>query len=167
MNIPINYQTIYEKGKPAFAVIPYEEFLQLYPQLKEEKTIPHEVVRKIIKQDVSRIRAWREYLGLTQEELANRLNITQAALSQFQKGKTPEDIEDKIIDSDSGQEPVAVLLKKAGLVSSTSDAIRLIQQGAVRMNNELIKDKSQIIQGENLFQVGKRRFARIVIKSLS
>lgn len=88
MNIHISHQTIYENGKPAFAVIPYEEFLKICPEAKEETNIPHEVVKRIIKNDMSFIRAWRVYLGLTQEELARRLNITQAALSQMEQAKT-------------------------------------------------------------------------------
>jgi ribosome-binding protein aMBF1 (putative translation factor) len=89
MNTPINYQTIMDHGKPAFVVIPYDDFLRIYPESKkmniENTTIPHDVVRKIVSEDISRIRAWREYLGLTQKEVSVRMNITQAALSQMEK----------------------------------------------------------------------------------
>lgn len=83
----IQWQTIIEKGKPVFAVVPYKEFLRIYPQAKHEAGIPHEVVKLMVKQNYSRIRAWREYLGLTQEELASRMGVTQAALSQMEKLK--------------------------------------------------------------------------------
>lgn len=84
MNIHINYQTIYERGKPAFAVIPYQEFIKICPEAQQDENIPHEVVRRMVKNNQSRIRAWREYLGLTQAEVARAMNISQAALSQME-----------------------------------------------------------------------------------
>lgn len=84
MNEPINYQMIYQQGRPVFAVVPYREFLQIYPEARHSEDIPHEVVRQMVKHNQSRIRAFREYLGLTQEEVATRMGITQAALSQME-----------------------------------------------------------------------------------
>lgn len=86
----INYQTIFEDGRPIFAVIPYREFLKIYPEAKEAKhngNVPHEVVKLMIKKGLSRIRAWREFLGFTQEEISEKMSITQAALSQMEKPK--------------------------------------------------------------------------------
>lgn len=66
------FQTIFNKsGQPEFVVIPYQKFVQLYQQSMPEKQI-------------SRLRACREYRKLTQGELAERLKITQAALSQME-----------------------------------------------------------------------------------
>ena len=61
--------------------------------------------------------------------------------------------------------PVANLLKDAGLCDSTSDAMRMIQQGAAKMDGEKIADKSvKIMKGtEAVFQVGKRKFARLTV----
>lgn len=84
MNEHINYQIIKHAGKPAFAVVSYEDFLRLYPQAEEEKDVPHEVVKAMIYNDISRIRAWREHLGFTQKEVALKMKITQAALSQME-----------------------------------------------------------------------------------
>jgi DNA-binding XRE family transcriptional regulator len=81
MNTPIDFQVIKENGKPAFAVIPYEEFLRL---IEPEPTIPHEVVSMTIRDGLSLIAAWRKYLGLSQVEVAKRMGITQAALSQIE-----------------------------------------------------------------------------------
>ena len=81
MNIPIDLQIIKENGKPAFAVIPYNEFLRL---VEPEPTIPHEVVSMTIREDMSLIKAWRKYLGLSQTEVAKRMGITQAGLSQIE-----------------------------------------------------------------------------------
>ena len=64
---------------------------------------------------------------------------------------------------DSGAK-IANLLKDAGLVSSTSEAFRMIKQGAAKMNGEKISDKDLTPEpGEAVYQVGKRKFARITI----
>ncbi len=54
---------------------------------RSEEGIPHEVVQKIVKNNQSRIRAWREFLGFTQEELALSMGITQAAFSQLEASR--------------------------------------------------------------------------------
>ena len=76
---------INENGKPAFAVVPYDEFLRL---IEPNSTIPHEVVTMTIRKDMSLITAWRKYLQLSQVEVASRLGITQAALSQIENSST-------------------------------------------------------------------------------
>ena len=83
MNAPINIQILKDaKGKPAFAVIPYAEYLSLSKQ--RAPTIPNAVANK----DMTPIRAWREHLGLTQAEVAQRLGISQSAYAQ-QEAKEP------------------------------------------------------------------------------
>lgn len=82
MSTPIEFQTIMENGKPAFAVVKYDDFMRL---IHSSPTIPHEVVGMEIMQGYSLPRAWREYLDLTQEEVAKRMGITQAALSQIEQ----------------------------------------------------------------------------------
>ncbi len=58
--------------------------------------------------------------------------------------------------------PIGNLLKQAGLCPSTSDALRMVQQGAVRINSEVIRDKAlKVGAGEMVVQVGKRRFAKV------
>ncbi|NKB23133.1 MAG: helix-turn-helix domain-containing protein [Kiritimatiellae bacterium] len=81
MNTPIEFQTIEHDGKPAFAVVPYDEFVRL---IEPESTIPHDVVGLVIEKGYSLVRAWREHRGLTQVEVAKRMGITQAALSQIE-----------------------------------------------------------------------------------
>jgi tyrosyl-tRNA synthetase len=58
------------------------------------------------------------------------------------------------------------LLKEAGLTTSTSEALRLIQQGGVRMDGERLSDPAlAIARGEShVFQVGKRKFARVLVR---
>ena len=74
-----NFQIIEKNGKPAFAVIPYDEFLKLIRD--EERTIPHEVVGLVAKKGMDLIKAWRTYHGMTQAEVAKNASITQAALT--------------------------------------------------------------------------------------
>ena len=83
MSTLTNYQIIEKDGKPAFAVIPYDEFLKLIRD--EERTIPHEVVGLVVKKGMNLVKAWRTYLGMTQAEVAKKASITQAALSQMEK----------------------------------------------------------------------------------
>lgn len=64
-------------GLPAFAVIPYADYLSM--SQSGEMTVPNEVAGKVIKMEMTPIRAWREYLGLTQMEVAARLGISQPA----------------------------------------------------------------------------------------
>ena len=81
MNAPTNIQILKDaKGKPAFAVIPYAEYLTL--SRNRAPTIPNAVVGKVINKDMTPIRAWREHLGLTQSEVARRLGISQSAYAQ-------------------------------------------------------------------------------------
>jgi DNA-binding XRE family transcriptional regulator len=84
MSIHTNVQIIKKDGKPAFAIIPYEEFVKLLPE-KEECKIPHEVVGLVINKEMNLVKAWRIYLGLTQKEVAKKARISQAALSQMEK----------------------------------------------------------------------------------
>ena len=77
-------QILKKDGKPAFAVIPYEEYLSLIPK-DEVETIPHEVVGLVIKKGMNLVKAWRIHLGLTQKEVAKRAGISQSALSQMEK----------------------------------------------------------------------------------
>lgn len=88
MNAPIKYQTILgADGKPAFVVVPYEEFLQQYD--REHHLIPNEIAGMVLKDGMAPMRAWREYLGLTQAQVAARLEISQAAYAQIETSQRP------------------------------------------------------------------------------
>lgn len=89
-------------------------------------------------------------------------------LARFSQQILPNDLPVvEISPTDSAGVGIAHLLKAGGLASSTSDAIRMINAGAVKMNGERISDpKLTILIGEeHIYQVGKRKFARIVIKA--
>ena len=89
----------------------------------------------------------------------------QAFIDQFRQGALPEDIPESTIDNGGQAMPIANLLKAAGLVASTSEAMRMLKQGAVKLDQERIEDKSlQVETGKTLLlQVGKRRFARVTV----
>ena len=83
----IDIQTIKAPdGTPAFVVLPYAEFMRRFAH--EEGLIPHEVVSATV-DGATPMRAWREYLGLTQAELAARLGVTQAAYAQTEAAARP------------------------------------------------------------------------------
>ena len=75
----------------------------------------------------------------------------------------PDEMPELSLDTEDGQLGIAHLLKGAGLVSSTSEAFRMIQQGAVCIDGERIEDRAlQLDAGTtNVYQVGRRRFARV------
>jgi len=89
-------------------------------------------------------------------------NAKNTFLDRFQKGAKPKDIETFSISLD---DDIAIgnLLKESGIVQSTSEAMRLVKQGAVKINDEKIDDPKLSIEKnqELLVQVGKRRFLKI------
>ena len=84
-------------------------------------------------------------------------------ISRFQQGAMPDEIVEVTLDSQQGQLGIAHLLKGAGLVSSTSEAFRMIKQGAVKIDGQRVDDRALHIEAgsSNVYQVGKRRFARV------
>ena len=94
-------------------------------------------------------------------------NAQKEFVARFQKGAMPEDIQE--IDFDSGSEAEAWIVPictSTGLTSSNSEAIRMINSGAVKLDGEKVTDKDKKIPSGNTFilQVGKRKFARVTVK---
>jgi DNA-binding XRE family transcriptional regulator len=87
MSAHIEPQIIMQNGKPAFAVISWEEYQKLTRHNADETDvwIPYEVVKANVINGASMIRAWREYFGMTQQELAQRAGTTQPALARLEK----------------------------------------------------------------------------------
>lgn len=99
---------------------------------------------------------------------AQAIEAKEQFFSQFQRHEIPEDIPQKTMMVGKEGMLIANLIKKAGLTPSTSDANRMIKQGAVKLDNQKIEDKGLILQAQSdayLIQVGKRRFARVWLKS--
>ena len=79
------HQLIEHNGQPVAVVVPYDEYLKfIYPELNEPMT-PQAVVKKMHLDGLGRIQAWREYLKLTQEEVAGRLGMKQSSYQQLEK----------------------------------------------------------------------------------
>ena len=106
-------------------------------------------------------------------EIVTRFHDREAAdaaqanfIARFQKGDLPDEMPEMVLDSEGGGLGVARVLKAAGLTGSTSEAFRMIQQGAVRIDGERVADREMNIQsgGTHVIQVGKRRFARITLR---
>jgi tyrosyl-tRNA synthetase len=92
----------------------------------------------------------------------------EKALNDFQtraKGGIPDDVPEIVVTIEGASIGIAQLLKMAGLVESTSEAIRAIQQGGVKLDSEKVEDKNlQLNKGTIVVaQVGKRKFAKISI----
>lgn len=83
-----NVQVIMEHGEPAFAILPYGDFKLICQKLDHKKLaadeVPHEIAAMILEKGYSAPKAWRKYLHLSQREAANKLGISQAALSQIE-----------------------------------------------------------------------------------
>jgi DNA-binding XRE family transcriptional regulator len=82
-----NVQVIKQGGLPAFAVIPYDDYLAMLTKNTEGDSVPREVAEKAILEAMPLIKAWRLHLGLTQKDVAKRAGITQAALSQMERAE--------------------------------------------------------------------------------
>ncbi len=130
------------------------------------------------------IRAWqracaeganpRDFKVRLAQELVARFHDSESARkalenfeARFKRGVLPDDLETLTLTSDTPRGiAIAHVLKQAGLVKSTSEALRMISQGAVRIDGERVEDSKHIIApGEvHIFQVGKRRFAKVEVK---
>jgi tyrosyl-tRNA synthetase len=86
-------------------------------------------------------------------------------INRFRKGAMPEEIDEVTLDTQDGVLPIANLIKEAGLTQSTSEAMRMIRQGAVRIDSERVSDpKLELRAGtSHIYQVGKRRFSRVTL----
>jgi len=106
------------------------------------------------------------------QEIVTRFHDRAAAesaqanfIARFQKGAMPEEMPELTLTAEGGAIGIANLLKEAALVDSTSEAYRMIKQGAVRIDGERISDKGLALRAgsAHVFQVGKRRFARVTV----
>lgn len=91
-------------------------------------------------------------------------NAKQTFIERFTKGAVPDDL--RLVEIVVGNDGIAItnLLKHAGLVASTSEARRMIEQGAVKIDGERISDiQLHSATGANMVvQIGKRKWARVV-----
>ena len=104
------------------------------------------------------------------EEIITRFHDAASArrardefIARFQKGALPDDMPEVTLSLPSDGLAIANLLKEAGLTSSTSEALRMLGQGAVRIDGDRVEDRGMqfTTPASLVLQVGKRRFARV------
>ena len=127
-----------------------------------------------LKQDVAAGANPRDVKILLAKEIIARFHDEAAAeaahqdfTQRFSKNALPDDIPEVLLSCEGQAMPIANLLKEAGLVDSTSEAIRMIKQGAVKLNGEQkIEDsKLDVAKGSSqIYQVGKRKFAKVTLQ---
>lgn len=114
----------------------------------------------------------RDVKFLLGEEIAARFHSADAAkaardnfIAQFQKGQMPDNMPEVELVTDGKGMSIAHIIKESQLSESTSEAMRLLQQGAVRVDGEKILHKNLHIEAKKTFilQVGKRRFAKVTL----
>ena len=114
----------------------------------------------------------RDIKFLLAKEIITRFHNEAAAekaqqnfIDRFKKGKIPEDMDEFELKGSDGSLGIAYILKDSGLTSSTGEGIRMIKQGAVKIDGDKISDTKHMVNtGTNsVYQVGKRKFARVTI----
>jgi len=118
----------------------------------------------------------RNYKVKLAQEIIERFHNEEAAIkalesfeARFQRGAMPENIEEVEVTTENDSLAIANILKTAGLTKSTSDAMRMIKQGAVKIDGEKVSDTklALAIDTTHIYQVGKRKFAKVTIKALT
>jgi len=131
---------------------------------------------------IGEIAGWREEVAagrnprdikvLLGQEIVARFHsqlAAEAALAEFEarfrQGVLPDDMPEVSVASAGGHIGIAHMLKQAVLVASTSEALRMIEQGGVKLDGEKISDKALQLQAGAVVvaQVGKRKFARVTV----
>ncbi len=130
------------------------EQIEAYKQQIESGGNPRDVKIELAKELIARFHS-EDAAEAAHKEFINR----------FQKGAMPDEIDEKTVATQDGVIAIANLLKEAGLVSSTSEAMRMIKQGAVKIDGEKVSDnKLQCETGTvAVYQVGKRKFAKVTL----
>lgn len=124
------------------------------------------------REEVANERNPRDIKVLFAQEIVTRFHNRAAAEkaltefeTRFKQGVLPEDMPKITVSASTGIIGIAQLLKQAGLVESTSEALRMITQGAVKLDGERVIDKALQLQTGAVMvtQVGKRKFARVTV----
>ena len=122
-----------------------------------------------LKEDVANGKNPRDVKILLAKEIIARFHDDAAAdaaeqefINRFQKGAMPDEMPKFTFEGEIG---LANLLKEAGLVASTSEANRMVQQGGVKIDGEKVEDARLVITASTaVYQVGKRKFAKVTVK---
>jgi tyrosyl-tRNA synthetase len=167
-----NYIGIYESGFDIFSKLMSisDDLMWRYIELLSFKS-------------VTEIQAWHQAVAEGKnprdvkiefaQEIVSRFHDKNTAeqayaefIARFQQKELPDDLATLELSTDKTSLGIAELLKQAGLVASTSEAFRMIKQGAVKIDGSKISDKDLQLQvgSQHIYQVGKRKFAKILIK---
>lgn len=140
----------------------YFELLSFKPE-EDIAELKQQVSDGVNPRDVKFILA-QEIIARFHDEAA-AANAREEFVNRFKHGAMPEDMSEISVNAVDGGILIGALLKEAKLVSSTSDAIRMIKQGAVKIDGEKVSDTKLVLKAgtQGVFQVGKRRFARVVV----
>ena len=114
----------------------------------------------------------RDIKFLLAEEIVERFNpglgevSKENFINRFQKGNISQEIEEIKLIIDSESELLTRIIKESALLSSTSEALRMIKQGAVKLNDERVLDAKLTLQkgSSNIIQVGKKKVAKIFLQ---
>ncbi len=166
-----NYVGITESPKDIFGKLMSvsDDLMWRYIELLSLK--PIDIIQEW-QQEVEAGRNPRDIKVLFAEEIVTRFHSAQDAQdalsdfeTRFKRGAIPDDLAEQTIQSIENEIPLPQLLKYAGLTASTSEALRMIKQGGVKLNSEKIEDKNLAIKrGDTvIIQVGKRKFAKVTI----
>ncbi len=107
------------------------------------------------------------------QEIVTRFHSQQAAgaalaefEARFREGALPEDMPEVTLHANGAGMPIAQLARQAGIVASTSDALRLIQQRGLKVDGDVVADRALVVPSGTtvVVQAGKRRFARVTVK---
>lgn len=141
----------------------YYDLLSFKP-IEEINALKQQVAAGANPRDVKIVLA-KEIIARFHDEAAAEA-AHQDFTQRFSKNALPDDIAELSVNCDGESMPIANLLKEAGLVDSTSEAIRMIKQGAVKLNGETKVEDSrlEVAKGSSdIYQVGKRKFAKITL----
>ena len=122
-----------------------------------------------LKEDVANGKNPRDVKILLAKEMIARFHDEAAAnaaeqefINRFQKGAMPDEMPEFTLEGEIG---LANLLKEVGLVATTSEANRMVQQGGVKIDGEKVEDAKLVITASTaVYQVGKRKFAKVTVK---
>ncbi|MDP2241900.1 MAG: tyrosine--tRNA ligase [Burkholderiales bacterium] len=124
------------------------------------------------RQEVAQGRNPRDIKVAFAQEIVTRFHSKAAALAaladfeaRFRQGEVPENIPEVSLSPDGDGLAIAQVLKQAGLTASTSEALRMIEQGGVKLDGVKLGDRTLVLGkgGPFVLQVGKRKFARVTI----
>lgn len=130
--------------------------INAYKKSVDEGTNPRDIKYELAKEIVARFHGG--------PKAAN--DAMRNFIARYREGAMPDDMPERTLQSAGGSLSISIVLRDADLTKSTSEARRMVQQGAVRIDGERIDDIDlELAAGAScVIQVGKRRFARVTIR---